>query len=767
MTASPTGEAVRPLRVVIVTGIYPPDIGGPATHARHMGDELRSRGHVVTILSLCDHGRNERSFETIRFPRRWPWPLRMAAVAAWLVRQRRSYDIVYATGMQFEAVAASRVARRPVIVKVVGDPAWERSRRLGLVTMDFDEFQRRASRSWRLRAMCASRTFAVRRATAVVAPSAYLAQVVDEWIGTPGSVHVVPNGVLNRATAEFSDSADPGTLRALYVGRLVSHKNVDMLVEAVAAARGVRLEVVGDGPERGRLEELARRRNVSDRVRFCGPMDHDSVWRRLEEAQVLVTVASYEGLPHTVLEAFACSKPVVTSTAGGTTEAVLEGVNGLLVEPLTVAALTTALVRLRDDPALLASLSHGARNTAAGWSMEACAERLAGLLVSAAAPATTSPRAVFVGKTGIGSPPRPEIERRLGILSRHLNVTAVVVGSPGLRRAAGVRLVVFPRLRPPLLGGALYYALAPIVGALLAAGRRPGAVVCQSPYEGFGAVCSARLVPRALRPPVVVEVHGDWRTATRVYGGRGRRILAPLADSVAGWTVQRADRVRAVGLFTERLARDAGYRGPVDIFLAFSDYDVFLRPDPPPLPKRPQTAFVGVLEPSKAPEVLLDAWVMVHATCPDARLVLAGAGPMRRWIEHRVVHLGLSRSVALVGQLSPAGVADLLDESWCLALPSRSEGLPRIVIETMARARPVVAAEVGGIPEVVSPGRTGLLVPPGDPRALATALLLLLEDQSLAADLGRQARAAAEDLEPLRQFDEGIARLAVWISGQR
>ena len=110
------------MRVVIVSGIFPPDIGGPATHSDDLRQELRERGHRVTVLTLWDGPCVSVRPGLIRFPRRWTWPVRQAAVASWLARHRDAYDTVYATGLHPAAVAGARLAGRPVVVKVVGDP---------------------------------------------------------------------------------------------------------------------------------------------------------------------------------------------------------------------------------------------------------------------------------------------------------------------------------------------------------------------------------------------------------------------------------------------------------------------------------------------------------------------------------------------------------------------------------------------------------------------------------------------------------------------
>ena len=152
---------------------------------------------------------------------------------------------------------------------------------------------------------------------------------------------------------------------------------------------------------------------------------------------------------------------------------------------------------------------------------------------------------------------------------------------------------------------------------------------------------------------------------------------------------------------------------------------------------------VGRLDPLKDQESLVRAFQMVVAEHPDAHLVLVGEGPSRRDLEHLVANLGLRDRVLLLG--SRGDVADLLPHFEVFAMASLREGLPLAILEAMAAARPVVATDVGDIPGVVQDGTSGLLVPPGQVKALAAALASLLGAPARAQALGRAGRAAVEE----------------------
>ena len=732
------------MRIVIATGIFPPDVGGPATHTSQLAEELRDRGHDVTVLTLTDDPRAVGGPGLVRYPRRWPWPVRTAAVAAWLLRHRRRYDVVYTNGLDLPAVACGLLGRRPVVLKVVGDHAWERGRRLGLTTAGFDQFQIEPPRSLRLRAMRAVRTWTARHATTVVTPSDHLRLWVEDWTGGGHNVHLVPNGARRAATAGPAPAG--GGLRLVYLGRLVENKRIDVLIDAVATTQGVSLTIVGDGPERDRLAARA-----GERVQFAGPLPHDAAMRELAASHALVNASPHEGLPHVVIEALVHGVPVLCSPGGGTAEVVEDGRNGLLVDDFAAA-----LARVRDDRALLAQLAAGATETGQRWSFTYCADRIEGLLEDAV---RGRPRAVYVGRA-VPLPASAELRRKYALHSRLLRQTQVTTGGRAIERVSGVRVVSLPQLKRGVVGGAVFYAAAPFVALGLTAGRRQSALVCQSPYEAFGIVVLSRLLPRRVRPRVQIELHGDWRSAPRLYGSRARAVLAPACDRLAEWTLRRADRVRAVSQSLADMARDAGYAGPIDQHFTFSDFGAFLDARPPePVPATPVALFVGVLERYKAVDLLLTAWADVVDEVPDARLVLVGAGTLEADLRRRA-----GRNVEFRAPVPQPELAALYDAATCLVLPSRSEGLPRVVMEAMARGRAVVASDVGGMRELVVEGVTGRVVPPEDVGALAKALRDVLVDPEGAERMGRAARAAAEARDPVGEYEEGIRRLAAWIA---
>lgn len=158
----------------------------------------------------------------------------------------------------------------------------------------------------------------------------------------------------------------------------------------------------------------------------------------------------------------------------------------------------------------------------------------------------------------------------------------------------------------------------------------------------------------------------------------------------------------------------------------------------------PIIGIVARVQPVKGHEVLLEAFKEVRATLPEARLLVVGGGASsyERRLRELCQRLGIASSVVWLGVRSD--VPDLLAAMDVVALPSRSEGFGLAILEAMAMGKPVVATRVGGIPECVDEGRTGILVSAGNAGELARALTTVLSDPALARSMGAAGRARVE-----------------------
>ena len=351
------------MRVVVVSGIWPPDVGGPASHAPALADALVEAGHTVEVVTTADLAPDTQPYPVHWVARDRPAPLRHLAVAREVRRAAQGADRVYATTMVRRAALGAALGRRPLVVKLVADEAYERERRAGRFAGTLEEFQAER-RGLRLRFLRATRTAALRRARCIVVPSAYLRQIAIGWGLDPSRVDVVPNPAPELPEHPTRDEAR-ATLGidgfALGVaGRLTAQKALGDTLEALARVPDVALLVLGDGPERAELERRAGELGLADRVRFLGAGTRDDVIALFRAVDAALLTSAWENLPHTLLEALAAGTPVIATAVGGIPEVVRDGENGLLVPPRDIAAIASAIDRLVHDDALRASLAAAA-----------------------------------------------------------------------------------------------------------------------------------------------------------------------------------------------------------------------------------------------------------------------------------------------------------------------------------------------------------------------------------------------------------------------
>jgi glycosyltransferase involved in cell wall biosynthesis len=653
-----------------------------------------------------------------------------------IARQIREYDpdaIIAQSPYEAAAALLARSAlreRTPVIVEVHGD--W-----------------RTATRMYgsRLRVVLAPvadlvSSVAVRHADAVRTVSPYTSTLVGAYgvepaDSFPAYMDLFP--FLERPPVPL-----PERPSVLFVGVLEANKDVDGLAAAwrrvAERLPHARLHVVGTGAKSDVVQRLVT--DLPGQTTWTPSLTSAEVAAALDDATALVLPSRSEGLGRVVIEALCRSRPVVGSRVGGIADLIDDGVNGLLVEPGDVDALAAALERVLGDRQVAERLSNAARSSVDPWLLtpQDYAERTKVLVEKVGhRGADGKPRVLLVGRTRYQLPLNPSLRPKFDALMASLDLRVLASSGRQPQRAGDDTFLLMPPLRPKLLDGALFYALLPFRVAHYLREHDPDAVITQSAYEAAGVLAARALAGK--RTPVVLEVHGDWRTATRLYGSRLRTLLSPAADAVSRYAVRHADAVRTVSPYTTALVEEQGVT-PADSFPAYMDLFPFLERPPAALPERPVALFVGVLEAYKNIDGLADAWRIAAPQLPDAKLVIVGSGSRVDVVEKLVEEL--PGQTTWHPRLATHEVARALDDATVLLLPSRSEGMGRVIIEALCRGRPVIGSRVGGIADLLEDGVNGVLVEPGDTTALADAFVRVLSNRSLVERLAQAARASVD-----------------------
>ena len=256
-----------------------------------------------------------------------------------------------------------------------------------------------------------------------------------------------------------------------------------------------------------------------------------------------------------------------------------------------------------------------------------------------------------------------------------------------------------------------------------------------------------RLAARWARVPVVVHTpHGH---AFHDYLSQaGSRALVWTERAAARWT----DRIVCLteAERDDHLRYHIAPAGKFTVIHSGVDLERFGAARPDPQAARgalglsetgPLVGCVARLVPVKGVDCLLEAWSAVRSAVPDATVVFVGDGPLRPTLEAAAKAEGLGRSAAFLGVRDD--VADLLPLFDVVVLPSRNEGMGRAAVEALAAGRPVIGSRISGIQNVIQDGETGVLVPPGDPGALARAIVRCLRERAVRDGMAARARDAA------------------------
>ncbi len=320
------------MKVLIATGLYPPDIGGPATYSKFLADKLPEHGYRTVVVP----------FGKVR---RW-WPVvRHIVYFFLLMKYGKDADVLYAqdtVSVGIPAACANVFLRKKFLVRVPGDQVWEQGVHRFGVTGSLEEFP---YFSWKwhpyLWVMRVLQQSVVRHADALVVPSKYMEGVVGKWPVPHKKIIHIYNGV-----EELGDTGNKPVLRGLLkfqgkllisIGRLVSWKGFSALIRLLPSLKkefpDLKLMIVGGGTLLESLEKEAADLGLQDDVIFTGELERDVLMRYIRIADVFILNSRYEGLSHQLLEVMAVGVPVIASNVGGNPEVIEHERSGYLVAP--------------------------------------------------------------------------------------------------------------------------------------------------------------------------------------------------------------------------------------------------------------------------------------------------------------------------------------------------------------------------------------------------------------------------------------------------
>ena len=305
------------MRILVTVGIFPPDIGGPATFVPKIVNYFQNElNYEIEILTLSDSKNLDIKdrFIVKRIDRNLPIIYRWLKTIFTIYKLGKNKDLIFVNGLGTESTIANIFLKKKIIRKIVGDPVWERAYNKGKVSENFDEFQVR-NYGLLISLQKKVRNFSIKNSDLVITPSEHLKNFILN-LGFNNKIETINNGI--NIPEESAKKFTSDQTNITIVSRLVTHKNIEKIIAAISDLNNplIKLNIIGDGPELNKLQSMALRTNHKENIIFHGKLQRDAINNIFLNSDIYIQASNYEGLPHSLLEAMSYEIPVLCTPVG-------------------------------------------------------------------------------------------------------------------------------------------------------------------------------------------------------------------------------------------------------------------------------------------------------------------------------------------------------------------------------------------------------------------------------------------------------------------
>lgn len=335
------------MKMLIISGIYPPDIGGPATYSKLISEELPNHGIETDLVVFSNLNK-------------YPRIIRHFLFLLIILKKSKGVDFYYAqdpVSVGLPTFVASFLTRKKYILKIVGDYAWEQGSQKSNVKDTLDDFSvKNKGYGFFVYLLKKIQKTVAKHAYKIIVPSKYLKKIVSNWGIQDNKIFVIYNSF----ESDFILDDKEKTRRELglngkiiiSVGRLVPWKGFDTLIKVVGEMtkddNSINFLIVGDGPDREKLKKIIIDNNFIN-VKLIGRLDQNTLFRYLRASNAFILNTGYEGFSHQLLEVMAVGTPIITTKVGGNVELIEDDKNGVLVEYNDEKQIKDALIKVIKD----------------------------------------------------------------------------------------------------------------------------------------------------------------------------------------------------------------------------------------------------------------------------------------------------------------------------------------------------------------------------------------------------------------------------------
>jgi len=767
-------SALNPhIRIIIASGIYPPDIGGPAIYSQLIAREFTKRGIEVSLICYSDKKQKDNEeFKITRILRNNKL-VRYFLYFFNLLKLSKNCDAIYAQGplsAGLPAMWVSRILRKKFVIKIVGDYAWEqyansamrissalRTRPCENAHANFDnieDFQNKKY-NWKVELIRKVQKIVVRNANKVIVPSEFLKRIVKGWGVDENKIKVIYNAgpEIEKLGCELKLEGDA----IISAGRLEPWKGMEALVEIMPNLlkenSNFRLIIVGRGPENDNLKFKIKNLKLENEVRLIDRLPQQELLKYFKASKMFVLNTAYEGLSHILLEAMATSLPVVTTNVCGNPEVVKDGYNGLLVEYNNKKQLKEAILRIWKDKNLREKLINNGYKTLERFKLERMVNETMNILnlrsMSARGGSASGGKLLMItGDRALAQGKKGPFYYMLEEFSRHWERIDIICPKTKQKVFNVFKNVYIHSSTKPLFLHPFFI----LKRGLEVYRKEKFDLFTIHSYPPFYNDIGGRWLYNKIKVPYILEIMHI--TGYPKAGNFKEWIYKNLTRLFIKYFTRKALVVRTINQnqvpgFLKKAGIDEKKIRYIPAF--YLDFGIF---KPIPMEKKYDIVFSGRLVKNKGIMLLLKAVkkiknsrLLTSKQNSNIKLIIIGDGPLRFKIEKYIKRNNLQNNIEFGGWLpSINDLAKIYNQSKIFVMPSFNEGGPRVCLEAMACKLPVITTRVGAMIDVVKDNENGLFID-WSAEDIAQKIILLLKDENLRKKIAENGYSTVQQFE--------------------
>jgi glycosyltransferase involved in cell wall biosynthesis len=365
-------------------------------------------------------------------------------------------------------------------------------------------------------------------------------------------------------------------------------------------------------------------------------------------------------------------------------------------------------------------------------------------------------KVLFIGGTRYSNPLEPTHEKKIKAMAEKLDMTFIGMHLGRergyLKFSQGADFHLVPSAMLNYIRQAYFLVFAFFKGLWLIKKKKIQVVVCQSPFEG---ISGAFLRIFYKRVKLVVEIHGEWDIAPVAYQRLSHRFKW-ISDRIGRWAINKSDSLRVISEATHKTVEE--FNKPVFVFPAYTDIELFLEErEQDPIPNR--FIFIGQMIRLKGIVSMIEAVSILERKNIIVEILMVGEGDDMALFKDQIRREGLHERFVFLGKKSQKELAELIKSSMALILPSFTEGLGRVIIESFACSRLAIGSRVGGIPGLIQDQINGMLFEAGESLELAGKLEYAVHHTLEIKQMGARGRESVENSFSTQMFADNYYQM--------